>query len=215
MYRQGDVVSHNDEFEAVAASPFRVKSLVMWSHSMFLSLLSRSYREQAQQCVDVVCLTERAFFDQVAGSAAASLGSSLPPEDPFRNLGPGDPLAPVLGMDLLYPTTDDLEIDSDYAPVATDPHPKAVDIVRAASTGRDAAIAQIAKLSTSDAIPAAEDALRWLMWRRGAYLLGEDPDGVRCIPMWAVVVDRAMSGTDFDPRVVEAAEADLAIQRPF
>lgn len=223
--------------------PFRVAAIVRRSLAMAVPFAPRSYIDDSRQDMDALCTSEWDFVVQTVGRAVHSLAHSLPPDDAMRSLAPEDGLSPHLGADLVIPTSEDLELDIDYIPASRPAVAGADRVVREAAAADDPgevstwlARRALGDDATEGKLPAehfdrapapvmftarrsvylaAEDAYRWLMWRRMSYLMGDDPEGVRVISTWAHIVDRALSGQGFDTGLADRSRDDLAIDRPF
>lgn len=233
----------NEGFRRDTEAAFRVAAMVRRSFALCVPFAPRSYVDESLQGIDALCTSEWDFLAQTMGRVIHSLVHSLPPDDAMRNLETGAELVPQLGADLVIPTTENLEFDVDYVPAARPAAQGAADLIRTASGVLDSGdVARRLALTAlrlpdisgelptehgdrapspdllrarQDAYLAAEDAYRWLMWRRASYLLGDDPEGVRVISTWAHIVDRALAGFGFDTGIIDRSRENLAIDRPF
>lgn len=218
---------------------FRVKALVRWGYCLSLPLLSAQYRTESASEMQVTVKEEWAYTANVLGHLVQSLARSLPADDVMRRLHTGIELGPEIAMDLLYPTQEDYTLDTDFAATTSEPIPGAIDLIIAGSQDRDGSHTTdiLYRLSGGaeqgqdrnpdpdqfaqriSALDAAADAIRWLMWRRRAYLMGDDPHGIRNFLIYPVTIDRAFSGKESTPGVytdvIERHAADLAIARAF
>lgn len=221
-------MSPYDEDAQPGKTPFRVAAIVRRSLAIAVPLAPRSYIDDSRRDLEELCRTDWDFVTQTIGRSLHSLVHSLPAEDAMRTLRPGEDLSPSLGYDLVIPTSDDLELDVDYLPASRPAEPGAAQLLRlsAGSVGADDVVAALAartpdggaaapttdeETARQSAYLAAEDAYRWLLWRRTAYLLGEDPEGVRVVSTWAHILDRTVAGEEIDTAIIERLHEDLAI----
>lgn len=240
--KEGANVVNDETVEEVQEElAFRVKALVRWGFCRTLPFVSDEYRRAAADEMDAIVLSEWEFVANSLGHILHSLSFSLPPDDRFRSIDAGTQLTPEIGMDILYPTQEDLTLDPDFVPSSTPAAANTAMLLAAAASDQDGAGAVRAIYDLAggdrfdqrppveeaqrrrDAVAAASDALRLLMWRRQGYLQADDPAGNRALLVWAVVIDRrlphdrgegAVRGRFFTD-VLEQQEAELAIDRMF